>query len=83
MLAILQEAFERERPRDCRDCRMPLPFRVERPEAAAANWEVGSARQRCGHSRARIAAIVARLWAQYDLEEPLVAHGDDEGRRLH
>lgn len=83
LFAILDEAFERERPPACESCRIPLPYRIPRTDAAAANWELGPA-SRCDHRCAAcIAGIVARLGEQYDLEEPMIHHRHDEGRRLH
>lgn len=83
LFALLDELFERERPAGCEGCRVPLPYRVARPDAVSANWKVGPAAE-CPHRcQSRIAEIVARLWAEYDLEEPLLHHRHDEGRRLH
>src|SRR5690606_8353577 len=48
LFAILDEAFERERPPACESCRIPLPYRIPRTDAAAANWELGPA-SRCDH----------------------------------
>jgi hypothetical protein len=83
LFRILDEEFARVRPNGCSTCRVPLPFRVARADAVAANWMVGRAQDcpyRCG---ACITAVVHRLWARYDLEEPLMSHAHDEGRRLH
>ena len=83
LVAILDDAFERERPAGCESCRIPLPYRVSRADAVSANWQVGPA-PHCPHRcEARIAQIVSRLWTEYDLEEPLMHHRHDEGRRLH
>ena len=83
LFAILADAFDRERPDGCESCQIPLPYRIARPDAVSANWEIGPAPD-CPHRcRARIAEIVTRLWSEYDLEEPMMHHRHDEGRRLH
>jgi hypothetical protein len=83
LFAILADAFDRERPDGCESCQIPLPYRIARPDAASANWEIGPAADCAHRCRARIAEIVTRLWSEYDLEEPMMHHRHDEGRRLH
>jgi hypothetical protein len=39
LYVLLQREFRRRQP-DCSACYVQLPFRVDRPDADASNWEV-------------------------------------------
>jgi hypothetical protein len=40
LYVLLQREFRRRQVPDCSTCYVQLPFRVDRPEPNAANWEV-------------------------------------------
>ena len=51
-------------------CRVPLPYLIERPDEASANWRMGTP-QPCVHKCDLILSeIAASLWPQYDLNDP-------------
>lgn len=83
LLALLETEFLRSRPPGCKTCRIPLPYRIERPDEVSANWDIGPPANCPYRCHARVAEVVARLWTEYDLEEPAAFLRDDNGRRLH
>lgn len=40
LFVLLQREFRRRQLPECSACYVQLPFRVDRPDAAKANWEV-------------------------------------------
>ena len=37
---LIDREFRRRKPRECTACYVPLPYRVDRAEDQAANWEL-------------------------------------------
>jgi len=67
----LQAEFKRRRPGGCDLCRVPLPYLIERPDEASANWRMGTP-QPCVHKCDLILTeISAELWPQFDLNDPI------------
>lgn len=70
LYAQLQAQFKRRRPVACEMCRVPLPYLIERPDEASANWRMGRPRP-CVHKCDLILSeIAAELWPAYDLNDP-------------
>jgi hypothetical protein len=68
LYAILDREFRALRPKECTNCRAPLPYRRDPPDDVSANWDVGTPAF-CSHGCHFIfAELLARLWTQYDLE---------------
>ena len=88
LYTLLNDELKQRRPAGCEGaCRMPLPFRVERPDEDSANWRIGTAVP-CAHGcDTIIAEIVAGLWPAYDLHDPFaipkVAAASDAGDTQH
>ncbi len=40
LYVLLQREFRRRQPRECEHCFVQLPFRVDRQDESAANWEL-------------------------------------------
>ena len=40
LFVMLDREFRKRRPRDCGDCFVQLPFRVDERDGGQANWEV-------------------------------------------
>ena len=71
LYARLQAEFKRRRPVACEMCRVPLPYLIERPDEASANWRMGTPLP-CVHKCDLILTeISAELWPQYDLNDPI------------
>lgn len=71
LYTLLNAELTRLRPPGCGICRMPLPYLIERPDDVSANWRLGTAVP-CGRGcDAVISEIAARLWPQYDLNDPV------------
>lgn len=52
-------------------CRVPLPYLIERPDEASANWRIGTT-QPCAHKCDLVLnEIAAELWPQFDLNDPI------------
>jgi hypothetical protein len=69
LYAILDAELAKIHPRTCPRCRMPLPYRVERPDDVSANWRIGTPAP-CVHGcDVLIAEIATRLWPEYDLAD--------------
>jgi hypothetical protein len=83
LFGLLDQEFRQLASRGCDRCRMPLPYRVSRPDASSANWNIGTPIVCAKRCHAAIAEVAIRLMAKYDLEEPAPERADDRGRRLH
>jgi hypothetical protein len=69
LYALLSAEFAAKRPIACDECRMPLPYRIERPDPVSANWRLGTPRQ-CAHKcHVLMAEISATFWPRFDLLE--------------
>jgi hypothetical protein len=68
LYAVLDREFRARRPRSCKACRAPLPFRRNPPDDVSANWDVGTPAI-CEHGCHLVfAELLAQLWTRYDLE---------------
>jgi ribosomal protein S7 len=83
LYAILDREFRKARKTGCATCKMPLPYRITRANAEAANWLIGTPDQCPNGCHTMIAELAVRLMAKYDLEGPGMHAQDDQGRRLH
>ena len=69
LYALLSADFAAKRPVGCDECRMPLPFRIARPDAVSANWRLGTPHQ-CPHKcHVLMMEIAATFWPRFELEE--------------
>ena len=74
LYAILDREFRALRPRECKQCRIPLPFWHESPDDVSANWLIGTPHE-CPHGcHLVIAELMARLWTRYDLPKDRPEH---------
>jgi hypothetical protein len=67
LYVLLQRELRRRQSPDCTDCYMQLPFRVDRLEPTAPNWEVvlpPSCQKNC---RSVIEDLIAEFGLLYDL----------------
>ena len=83
LYSILDREFRTLRGGACNGCKMPLPYRISRANADAANWLIGTPDQCAQGCHNVIAEIAVKLMAKYDLEGPGLHAQDDQGRRLH
>ena len=51
------------------NCRMPLPFVIERPDEVSANWRIGTPAECVNGCDSKIAEIVAALWPLFDMHD--------------
>ena len=73
LYTLLNRELTSLRSGECGNCRMPLPYPVERPDEVSANWRIGTPPP-CAHGcDVVISEIVARYWPLYDLHDPLTA----------
>ena len=67
LYVLMQREFRRRQSPECTACYVQLPFRVDRIEPEAPNWEVRFASS-CSHGcRALIEDLVNEFGALYDL----------------
>jgi hypothetical protein len=67
LYALLSAEFAAKRPVGCDECRIPLPYRIDRPDTVSANWRLGTPRQ-CPHKcHILMAEISATFWPRFDL----------------
>lgn len=67
---LLTQELRARRTSECQ-CRMPLPFLIERPDVVSANWRIGTPGACVNGCDALIAEIAAKYWPQYDLRDPV------------
>jgi hypothetical protein len=66
---LLNDELRTKRAIPCQ-CRMPLPYLIERPDEVSANWRIGTPAP-CGNGcDVVIGEITAALWPHYDLRDP-------------
>ena len=68
---LIDREFRRRRARECATCYVPLPYRVDRSEEQAANWEIVmpcACRWGCD---LLLDEIVAEFQSRYDLASEL------------
>jgi hypothetical protein len=69
LYVLLEREFKRRKPNECSSCYIQLPYRVDRVDAQAANWEIlipGACPHDCGLV---IEELVEEYGARYDLAE--------------
>ena len=66
---LLDREFKLRRPTGCDDCYIQLPYRVDREDPAASNWEIVLPAACPRGCRTVIEDIVAEYGARYDLAE--------------
>ena len=68
LYAILDREFKALRRKECKVCRIPLPYWRNPPDDVSANWAIGTPAE-CEHGcHLVIAELLARLWTRYDLQ---------------
>ncbi len=67
---LLCDEYRARRTGTCQ-CRMPLPYLIERPDEVSANWRIGTPSLCFNGCDAIIAEIAARLWPRFDLLDPI------------
>jgi len=72
LYVLLQKEFRRRRSGECHDCFVQLPFRVDRIEADAPNWEIVMP----PHCVKGCAALLEELAADFGLLYDLRANGE-------
>lgn len=75
---LLNNEFQAKRRSPCQ-CRMPLPYLVERPDEVSANWRIGTPTPCPNGCDTLISEIVARLWPSFDLFDPTSVAGSGAG----
>jgi hypothetical protein len=69
LYGLLSAEFAAKRPFGCDDCRMPLPYRIERPDPVSANWRIGTPRECPRKCHVVMAEIGATFWPLFDLRD--------------
>jgi hypothetical protein len=64
---LLNREFARRRSRPCPMCVVPFPFRVDRLEPEAPNWEISFPRDCGGECQSLLQELVAEHQALYEL----------------
>ncbi len=67
LYVLLQKEFRRRQPAGCNICFVQLPFRVDRIEPDAPNWEIVMPRQCSNGCTAVLEELVADFALLYDL----------------
>jgi hypothetical protein len=68
LYAVLEREFRAQRPPQCTECHVPLPYWCEAPDEVSANWRFGTPSE-CPHGcHLVIAELLASLWTRYDIE---------------
>jgi hypothetical protein len=68
LYAILDREFKQLRRKECKSCRIPLPFYRTPPDDVSANWSVGTPTNCPEGCHLVIAELLTRLWTKYDME---------------
>ncbi len=68
LYATLDREFKQLRPKQCKSCRIPLPFYRPPPDDVSANWSVGTPSDCPEGCHLVIAELLTRLWTKYDME---------------
>ena len=83
LYTVLNGELHASRRAPCQ-CRMPLPYLIERPDEVSANWRIGTPSACPNGCDAVIAEIVARCWPKFDLHDPIsapVKHVEETSQR--
>jgi len=67
LYVLLQREFRRRQVPDCSSCYVQLPFRVDRNETNAANWEVIIPSACSYNCREIMDGVIEELSRRYDL----------------
>lgn len=67
LFVLLDREFRRRQPRDCGDCYVQLPFRVDAGRIGQANWEVVTPIRCALRCEAVLQDVVQEFQRQYDL----------------
>lgn len=67
LFVMLDREFRRRQPRDCGDCYVQLPFRVDASRAGRANWEVVAPICCALQCEAVLQDVVQEFQEQYEL----------------
>jgi hypothetical protein len=68
LYSLLDSEFKELKSKNCKTCRMPLPFYRDPPDDVSANWSVATPTSCPGGCHLVIAELVTRMWTRYDLE---------------
>jgi hypothetical protein len=68
LYGVLDREFKKLRPRECRNCRVPLPFWRRPPDDVSANWNIGTPSECPQGCHLVIAELLTRLWSRYDMD---------------
>ncbi|HSN22507.1 MAG TPA: hypothetical protein VLS49_17615 [Usitatibacter sp.] len=77
---LLNDDLRARRKTDCQ-CRMPLPYLIERPDEVSANWRIGTPAPCVNGCDALICEVAATLWPRYDLRDPTATPVMEASRR--
>lgn len=67
LYAILDREFRSLRPKECEQCRVPLPYYRKPPDDVSANWHIGTPSECPNGCHVVIAELLAKLWTRYDI----------------
>ena len=67
LFVMLDREFRRRQPRDCGDCYVQLPFRVDAGRVGQANWEVVTPSSCALQCVSVLQDVVQEFQQQYDL----------------
>jgi len=70
LYARLSEEFNRQRPRECASCHMPMVYVIEREFGDYANWMVDELAVGCEQCQELVNEIVRKHSFQYDIFDP-------------
>lgn len=68
LYGVLDREFKKLQPKECRGCRVPLPFWRRPPDDVSANWNIGAPSECPEGCHLVIAELLTRLWSRYDIE---------------
>lgn len=80
LYTLLNDELRAKRKSGCQ-CRMPLPFLIERPDEVSANWRIGTPAACVNGCDALIWEVAAAMWPRYDLHDPTATPVRDPLRR--
>jgi hypothetical protein len=77
---LLTDELRAKRTSGCQ-CRMPLPFLIERPDEVSANWRIGTPAPCVNGCDALIWEVAAAMGPRYDLRDPTATPVREPPRR--
>ena len=69
LYVLLEKEFKRRKPGECSQCYVQLPYRVDRADGQASNWELVVPTECPYNCRVVIEDLVQEYGARYDLAE--------------